>query len=462
MRNLMQMRPIGYLRSVFQFKNGTPRQPSLCSAARGSMTVDKSIFNNPEHALEGLEQFSHAWIVFVFHKNQCGHTKAKVKPPRLNGKRVGVFSTRSPYRPNAIGLTLAKIERISGATVHLSGIDIVDGTPVLDIKPFIPQYDVPECRGESVVEDCQCASSDKTLAVSAGAGPMVSNTADAESMPFEQQSSTFCQESSGPPTNSNKVETSAETTAYNERCASTAANIYDGESEDSIKGEITKDQGYAEVSSVASPEVFRIQDSHTEGPLLLECSRATGDNNAMISTGGEHKRRLHSMTIHQGYSEKGEKSSGVFRAKETFSNAEDEQTSSVSLSQAQITVGDSSSSNTTVAEWLSAPPVSKLRVSFTPTAEAQLQKFKTENSSDTDDEYQLKFLSGMEDVRTAVVSVLAEDPRSVYRREKCCDSLYFFTVDQVHVTCWFDDRENHVEVVRLQPVSRVDKLLVKM
>ena len=61
----MQMRPIGYLRSIFQFKNGTPRQPSLCSIARGSLTVEKSVFNNPDHALEGLEQFSHAWCVMV-------------------------------------------------------------------------------------------------------------------------------------------------------------------------------------------------------------------------------------------------------------------------------------------------------------------------------------------------------------------------------------------------------------
>jgi tRNA (Thr-GGU) A37 N-methylase len=64
MEDMMTMRPIGHLRSVFQHKNGTPRQPSLCSTARGSLTVEKTVFNNPEHALEGLEQFSHAWCVF--------------------------------------------------------------------------------------------------------------------------------------------------------------------------------------------------------------------------------------------------------------------------------------------------------------------------------------------------------------------------------------------------------------
>ncbi|KAJ8029498.1 tRNA (adenine(37)-N6)-methyltransferase [Holothuria leucospilota] len=89
-------------------------------------------------------------MIFVFHKNNSGgFTKAKVKPPRLNGQKTEVFAYRSPYRPNPIGLTLAKLESVevphlflsTGDTLHLSAIDIIDGTPVLDIKPFIPDYD---------------------------------------------------------------------------------------------------------------------------------------------------------------------------------------------------------------------------------------------------------------------------------------------------------------------------------
>uniref|UniRef100_A0A9L0S3J6 tRNA methyltransferase O n=1 Tax=Equus caballus TaxID=9796 RepID=A0A9L0S3J6_HORSE len=104
--------PIGYLESCFSAKNGTPRQPSICSHSRACLRIRKSIFNNPEHSLMGLEQFSHVWILFVFHKNGHLSCKAKVQPPRLNGAKTGVFSTRSPHRPNAIGLTLAKLEKV--------------------------------------------------------------------------------------------------------------------------------------------------------------------------------------------------------------------------------------------------------------------------------------------------------------------------------------------------------------
>jgi tRNA (Thr-GGU) A37 N-methylase len=71
-------------------------------------------------------------------------SKTKIAPPRLGGKRVGLFSTRSPHRPNLIGLTLAKLESIEGTKINVSGIDLLNGTPILDIKPFIPAYDVPD------------------------------------------------------------------------------------------------------------------------------------------------------------------------------------------------------------------------------------------------------------------------------------------------------------------------------
>ncbi|XP_078455951.1 tRNA (adenine(37)-N6)-methyltransferase isoform X1 [Lampetra planeri] len=140
--NLMT-RPVGYVESCFPTKNGTPRQPSVCAASRARVRLDRSVFSNAEHSLAGLQHFSHVWILFVFHKNGPSAAKAKVKPPRLNGLKVGVFSTRSPHRPNPIGLSLARLEKIEGGTLYLSGIDMIDGTPVLDIKPYIPEYDVP-------------------------------------------------------------------------------------------------------------------------------------------------------------------------------------------------------------------------------------------------------------------------------------------------------------------------------
>ena len=101
----------------------------------------------------GLEGFSHVWLLWVFHADSGVAIKAKVAPPRLGGTRVGVFSTRSPHRPANIGLTLAKVEEVKGDTVTLSGIDLIDGTPVLDIKPYIPAYDTVDRSLEDLAEE---------------------------------------------------------------------------------------------------------------------------------------------------------------------------------------------------------------------------------------------------------------------------------------------------------------------
>jgi tRNA-Thr(GGU) m(6)t(6)A37 methyltransferase TsaA len=95
----------------------------------------------PEQALEGLEGFSHLWVIFEFHQNKTSGYHAKVHPPRLGGKQMGVFATRSPHRPNNIGLSLVKIEKIVKDEIWVSGVDLVDGTPVLDIKPYLPEVE---------------------------------------------------------------------------------------------------------------------------------------------------------------------------------------------------------------------------------------------------------------------------------------------------------------------------------
>lgn len=93
--------------------------------------------------LEGLEQYSHVWLLWAAHLNGHDATQAKVRAPKLRGGKAGLFSTRSPYRPNPIGLSLVHLEGVKGDTLALSGVDLVDGTPVLDVKPYIPSYDVP-------------------------------------------------------------------------------------------------------------------------------------------------------------------------------------------------------------------------------------------------------------------------------------------------------------------------------
>ncbi|XP_076245265.1 uncharacterized protein LOC143185860 [Calliopsis andreniformis] len=141
----IKLKPIGVISTGFPSKRGTPRQTGICGKLPGKLLLHNSIYTNPEHALEGLQEFSHMWVLFYFHRNDSTHVRAKVAPPRLNGTKTGVFSTRSPHRPCPIGLSLVKIKKIENYTIYFEGVDMVDQSPVLDIKPYIPQYDSPLC-----------------------------------------------------------------------------------------------------------------------------------------------------------------------------------------------------------------------------------------------------------------------------------------------------------------------------
>ncbi|MBI3553570.1 MAG: tRNA (N6-threonylcarbamoyladenosine(37)-N6)-methyltransferase TrmO [Elusimicrobia bacterium] len=133
------MKAIGFLESCFAEKFGAPRQPGLVPAAAARLKIRKEFI--PEQSLKGLGEFSHVWLLSYFHLNTNKAFKSTVHPPRLKGKTVGVFASRSPHRPSPIGLSVAKLERVSGDTLYLSGIDLVDGTPILDVKPYIRSYD---------------------------------------------------------------------------------------------------------------------------------------------------------------------------------------------------------------------------------------------------------------------------------------------------------------------------------
>eukprot|EP00127_Corallochytrium_limacisporum_P004169 Clim_evm114s157 gene=Clim_evmTU114s157 len=135
---------VGWVESVFKKKLGTPRQPGIVKEARGRIRMVKSVALSPP-SLDGLQEYSHAWVIFYFHENtnlseHC-NVKAKVKPPRLNGKKVGIYATRTPHRPNAIGLSVVEITGIEGDYILIANHDLVHGTPVLDIKPYIGTYD---------------------------------------------------------------------------------------------------------------------------------------------------------------------------------------------------------------------------------------------------------------------------------------------------------------------------------
>jgi len=275
---LFDIKPIGYINSSFKCKNGTPRQSSICLHASASLELNKSFFTNPNHALDGLQDFSHIWLIFIFHKNdKQSYNKGKVSPPRLDGKRIGVFSTRSPHRPNAIGLSLAQLIKIDGDTLYLSGIDVLDGTPVVDIKPYIPAYDQPK-------------------------------------LPLEHED------------------------------------------------EIEQSREAESLAIVDNQNTDKYEKPHQE----IKC--------------------------------------------------------------------DTDYTNASVPSWISCPPVKQLSVHWTTRAIKCLNAALAKEANET---YKI------------ITNILQEDPRSVYRRQHCKDQLYYFTFSALHLTCWFDDSDSSVEVVKV-------------
>ncbi len=142
--------PIGVVHSPFRERFGIPRQPLLVPEAKARLEL-LAPYNCTE-AFAGLEAFSHIWLTFIFHQTMRNQWQPQVRPPRLGGnRRVGVFASRSPFRPNPVGLSVVMLDGISSqqdkVELLLSGVDLLDGTPVLDIKPYIPYADsIPEAR----------------------------------------------------------------------------------------------------------------------------------------------------------------------------------------------------------------------------------------------------------------------------------------------------------------------------
>lgn len=132
--------PVGILRSCFKEKFAIPRQPQLAPAARGVLELLPP-FDGGE-AVAGLEQVSHVWLLFLFHQALEDTPRLKVRPPRLGGNQtLGVFASRATHRPNGIGQSVVKLDKVEADRLWLSGIDLLDGTPVLDIKPYVPYAD---------------------------------------------------------------------------------------------------------------------------------------------------------------------------------------------------------------------------------------------------------------------------------------------------------------------------------
>ena len=145
------MEPIAHIRTDFASKFGVPRQAGLVEQLRAVVVLEPPY--RAAEALRGIEGFSHLWLIWEFSENRDRGWSPTVRPPRLGGnRRLGVFATRSPFRPNPIGLSCVGLEGVEwdtaqGPVLHVSGADLVDGTPILDIKPYIPYAD---CHPEAV------------------------------------------------------------------------------------------------------------------------------------------------------------------------------------------------------------------------------------------------------------------------------------------------------------------------
>ena len=147
----MFITPIGHIENLFTEKFGIPRQSGLVGVV--SRIVLAEDYRHPS-VYKGLEDYSHVWLIWEFSANKEVPFSPTVRPPRLGGNtRMGVFSTRSPYRPNKMGLSCVKIEKIElntpqGPVLWVSGADLMNGTPILDIKPYLPHSDsIPEAKG---------------------------------------------------------------------------------------------------------------------------------------------------------------------------------------------------------------------------------------------------------------------------------------------------------------------------
>lgn len=146
------MEYIARIHTPFPEKFGIPRQSGLAANTKGTIVFEPK-FRNPD-AVKGIEEFSHLWLLWEFSRAKQDTFHATVAPPRLGGKeKKGVFATRSPFRPNSIGLSCVKLEEVridekDGPILVVSGVDLLDGTPIYDIKPYLPYADAhPDAKG---------------------------------------------------------------------------------------------------------------------------------------------------------------------------------------------------------------------------------------------------------------------------------------------------------------------------
>ena len=305
---------------------------------------------------------------------------------------------------------------LAGATVHLSGVDMLDGTPVIDLKPYIPLYDQPQpiTRPDPDPDlDLACPSD---LPVDAAAPIVQSDDGTRmESVPLQQ--SVQAEEAGSSFSNSGEMHV----------CG----------------GEISTNS----LTGVKTPDF----DS-----TLLQVSKTTKHKSGSPQRHTGQRTKDCGEEPHQVETEAQSEINGPDHSIPSEGHLVGGQTH-IEDGRVQGGASPNDAGQVEFADWIKSPPFHKLSVRWTPTAEAQLQRFSKEA---VDDRYRLEFVKSREAARKAVGEILQGDPRSAYRRNKCTDRLYFFMLDVLHVTCWFNDDEDVAEVVRIKPNR--EKMLQKL
>lgn len=364
-------------------------------------------------------------IVFLFHKNTNKTVKAKVKPPRLDGAKVGVFASRSPHRPNPIGLTLAKLDAIVGNALFLSAIDLLDGTPVLDIKPYVPDYDKPP----NLVEDnLKLESSGKSLSKHKD----VSRSQETASVSPDSQ---VVDQSCTVPMQEILDLQSAPTT-----CALSIAEWI-------RKPPINELEVKFSDEAIDQIGCFHRKREVREYPFLEELHRKSDDLSVhRCPCLQKLKPGLETVASENRDScELGNKPCDTRTCRSSNTDDRDSSCSEMSSNEKTSESMDDARHYGSQEE-LSLNEVDGVSEKISPQPVTDSELLQMPNVCI----YQLDMLSSPKEAKQAISDILRADPRSVYRRNCCRDKLYSFSIDTMNVTCKFE--ESMVKVLRVDPV----------
>lgn len=503
-QDTLKLKPIGVISTWFPNKRATPRQPGVCGKVPGKLTLYNTVFTNPDHALQGLQDFSHMWILFHFHRNDSTHTRAKVAPPRLNGIRTGVFSTRSPHRPCPIGLSLVKILKIENHTIYFEGVDMVNQTPVLDIKPYIPQYDSPlhiEKLGNRLRENNVNATDtfdnmEETFNLTEGqsvdsfnSDTDINNDEQTEldisrdeeialrlqveefqaypnlnGYDIARQHSSQLAEAHANTSLQNDINVDVHRGAYfiRNRTSDTRSSLDSStehnatliaESQTDSIGDLNSRLNRIDISNSSNADSTHMESNneinYTENQALRNSRLLDGADGPSTVCGTDidlvNRHVLHARVdnspVRMGIREAPDGEEGLESQTLTPSRTLPDIHAATAVSSGSMNAAtESNFSEIRVPDWIAQPRTATLSVIFNERALMQLNEI-------LDDK--------VDEQKQAIENVLREDPRSVYLRQRWGgNQFYTFLIHDLHITCRFDDSRGIVTVFQIRHAGR--------